>query len=95
MGCQMNRIDKIIETLNAALDLVRADLAEHGDHDPDMRADEVCIEVALSHYEKRRKNARELALRQFSETSPRPVSEYQSSARPVLRQFGKTNEVDQ
>jgi hypothetical protein len=68
------RTECIIENLTRALDFVRDDLAEHGDSDPDMRADEVCIEVALTRYQKRQKNARELALRAFNNKHPQPMA---------------------
>jgi hypothetical protein len=60
----ISRMEKTIDLLQQALELVRQDLAENHDHDPDLRADEVCIEVPLTRYQKRLANAIELKVRQ-------------------------------
>jgi len=69
-----DRMNSIIMHLQMALDGVRADLAETQDEDITMQHDEKCIEVALSRYQKRLKNARELDLRNFNNEHPQEVT---------------------
>ena len=59
----LERMNQTITRLEQALENVRTDLAECRDIAPDLRGDEVCIEVPLSRYIKRRKNLLEIQAR--------------------------------
>lgn len=56
----IDTLPKTIGQLERALDSVRTDLAAVGDSDPELRTDEICLEVVLTRYQKRLKNAQEL-----------------------------------
>lgn len=56
----IDTLTKTIGQLEITLDSVRTDLAAVGDSDPELRTDEICLEVVLTRYQKRLKNAQEL-----------------------------------